>query len=113
MDKNWLRTYTNTLNKFGSSLEDIKNIFAKKDKNGLNRLLKAVVDNLVAADLQRARESASYEYYVAPFITQRTPEYSNSTWPIHLKRLNAALRNKSQWLSLSRNKKIELYKYET
>src|SRR5258705_8459224 len=60
----WLSTYTNALNKFGSSVEDIQFMFERKDVASFNNLTKTIVDNLKSADLEQARASSSYGYYV-------------------------------------------------
>ncbi len=60
----------------------------------------------------RAKDSNTYQYYKSPFITHSPPTYCSANWPLYLKRLNAALRNTSQWIALSNNRKIKLYKSE-
>src|SRR5258705_961986 len=109
---NWISTYTTLLNTFGSSFNEVQRICQKKDTLALNNLMTKVTDSLINTDLMKAQNSTSYNYYTYPCISHTPPSYTQTTWPTHLKQLNAALRNQSQWISLSRHKKLKLYKYE-
>ncbi len=112
IEQNWLSIFVRVLNNFGSSLEEVTGIFQGNNYTGMNALLKKVAENLTDMDLERAKVSNSYGYYKAPFISHITPNYALTTWPLYLKRLNAALRNNSSWIPLEKNKKIHLYKYD-
>src|SRR5258705_8383329 len=112
-NSNWLYTYSNLLNSYGSSVEDMQIIFAQKNVAALSSFLLRVSTNLTNNELQKAQVSRSYGYYKSPFISHSVPEYSLTTWPLFLKRLNAALRNQSEWIKLSKDKILRLYKYET
>src|SRR5258705_5424859 len=111
--QNWLQTYNTLLSKYGSSVEHMKQIIGQKNKVALKNFMTTVATNLTNHDMKLAMESNSYKYYVNPFITHNPPSYGSATWPIHLRRLNAALRNQSQKIYFGKNKKIQLYKFKT
>jgi len=112
-DKNWLKLYEKILNHYGVSVEEMNKLHYTRNRTAITGFFKKVETILKNQDLKKAEESNTYRYYKYPFISHNAPSYTYSLWPIYLKRLNAALRNKSEWIMIGKNKIIQLYKYES
>src|SRR5258705_3720333 len=111
--KSWLSNYTNLLNQYGASVEAIQQMFEVGKRGALNNFLERVMTSLTNEDLIRAQSSNSYNYYREPFISHIPPRYTVTAWPLYLRRLNAAVRNKSTWIALSNKISLRLYQHET
>src|SRR5258705_2435647 len=111
-EKSWIKTYGKTLNYYGSSVENMQILIQNGYNTAITNFMAKVASNLMGQDFNKALQSNTYNYYKPPFINYEPPRYSRSVWPLYIKRLNAALRNNSEWIPLGKNKALHLYKYE-